>query len=47
MSPWGGATFVRKTTNLLFLLEEAEKAGISGEKRHKRVIAKQGPPSKS
>ena len=38
---------VRKTGNLLFLLEQAGKADKSGQKHRERVIEKQGPFSKS
>ena len=40
-------TCIRKTGNLLFLLEKAEKAGISGDKHRKRAIIKQCPFSKA
>jgi len=38
---------IRKTANLLFLLEQAGKAGKSGGKHQMHSIAKQGPFSKS
>jgi hypothetical protein len=34
--------FIRKTGNLLFLLEQAGKAIISGQKCYKHMIIKQG-----
>jgi hypothetical protein len=41
------APCIRKTGNLLFLLEQAGKAGISGQKHCKQVVVKQGLFSKS
>ena len=38
---------IRKTANLLFLLEKAKKAGKSRGKRQNRGIVKLGPFSKS
>ena len=34
---------IMKPEDLLFLLEKARKAGMSGGKRQKRTIVKQGP----